>query len=181
MSHVEGEASESEEEIYTGSSLPSTINTKESSLRVPLLTPTAEVVEGEATESEDEDAAEEQHSTIIDNIQPAVKSTRRPEYDTPLHRKLREKNIYLHRAVHQLVTKSYKTSNQGLAVCAEHLSKLQGIGQETLDILGETNEDLDKLKETMDTVTSRNILPVFKKPLPRTTSQTEPTTETIGH
>ena len=82
MSHVEGEASESEEEIYTGSSLPSTINTKESSLRVPLLTPTAEVVEGEATESEDEDAAEEQHSTIIDNIQPAVKSTRRPEYDT---------------------------------------------------------------------------------------------------
>lgn len=71
----------------------------------------------------------------------------------------------LRRALYQLVSGAYKRSSQGLTVSAEHLSKLQGLGQETLDVVADANEELDKLKEKLDTVTAGSILPLFKKPL----------------
>lgn len=81
MSVVAGEDSESEEEVYTGSSPP----TKESMGLLPGTlpgAPTAEVVEGEASESEEEEVLEEQPSPTVDRVQPALRSTTRPEFDT---------------------------------------------------------------------------------------------------
>ena len=81
MPLVEGEDSESEEEIYTGSQ-PPIREGLDLSVGPPSGTATAEVVEGEATESEEEDVSEEQPSPTVDSVQPLVKSTRRPEFDT---------------------------------------------------------------------------------------------------
>ena len=86
-----------------------------------------------------------------------------------------EKNTYLRRAVHQLVTGAYNRSSQGLAVCADHLSKLQGFGQETLDTVSDANDALEKMKEQLDIVTAESILPLFKKPLTGLRMQTADT------
>lgn len=121
--------------------------------------------------------SEEPPSPTVDRVHSLVKSTRRPEFDTPLHKKLREKNTYLRRAIHRLVTGAYNHSSQGLEMCADHLSKLQGFGQETLDIVSDANEALEKMKELLDIVTTENIIPIFKKPLGLSTQPTDTETD----
>ena len=100
---------------------------------------------------------------------PAQESTKfrdeykRPKFNSPFHKRLRENNFYLRCGVVENCLDTYEGATSKLQDCTPVLNRTLNSVQSTLRDLRLTLEGLSVLQLTVDTVVESNSLPRFKK------------------
>ncbi|GFS34584.1 hypothetical protein NPIL_28811 [Nephila pilipes] len=135
---ISGEASESDEEIDTHQALPqsgSDFSISESWGR-------------SSAEPGDKDSSRE--SSI--------------QYNTLLHKKLREKNLMLRKNLVELVTQPYESASKEIHTISQQLIKSQLLVQELRNTIRRLTNDLFDMEDKMEALRTGSFLPEMNEP-----------------
>ncbi|XP_033106973.1 biogenesis of lysosome-related organelles complex 1 subunit 3-like [Anneissia japonica] len=101
------------------------------------------------------------------NLQEQVKNLERdlPKYDTLLHRKLRERNIALHRDMNEVISQAFQNARKDLSSSSQQLSRTQSVIQDACHTLRIFSNDLKSMEEKLDIIKGNNNIPKLTVPL----------------
>ncbi|XP_052830723.1 biogenesis of lysosome-related organelles complex 1 subunit 3 isoform X2 [Octopus bimaculoides] len=140
---VAGEASESDEEINT-----SELNHSMPTLRIDKAIPSSDNASSGNTFS-----AFHQQGQIL-----------QPKYNSLLHTKLRDRNIAFSRHLREALKHIYVSSTKNLITNSQNLFKTQAAIQDVSHNMRLLTNDLFRIQDKIDIITSCNILPEIKLP-----------------
>ncbi|XP_071955287.1 uncharacterized protein [Antedon mediterranea] len=105
----------------------------------------------------------------LENLQKQVKNLERdlPKYDTLLHRKLRERNIALHRDMNEVISQAFQNARKDLSHSSQQLSRTQAVIQDACHTLRIFSNDLKSMEEKLDIIKGCNNIPKITFPLPK--------------
>ncbi|GIY58001.1 hypothetical protein CEXT_256781, partial [Caerostris extrusa] len=132
---ISGEASESDEEIDTHHALP-------------LSSDFSSVTLGEIPQSQE-------RKILLDSSQ----------YNTLLHKKLKEKNLMLRKNVVELVTQPYESASKEIHTISQQLIKSQLLVQELRNTIRRLTNDLFDMEDKMEALRTGSFLPDIPEPL----------------
>lgn len=86
------------------------------------------------------------------------------KFDSPLHRKLRERNLVLRTDIVEGVSRVYRAANDRLASSTFHLTRAQSAAQDVAHNTRVMLDDLDSLSDHLDKTLAPKFLPSIKMP-----------------
>lgn len=84
------------------------------------------------------------------------------KFDSPLHRKLRERNLVLRTDIVEGVTRVYRAANDRLASSTFHLTRAQSAAQDVAHNTRVMLDDLHSLSDHLDKILAPEFLPSIK-------------------